>query len=230
MYMNEIKELYRELKGKKKYTEEAISAKQKQLSELSSKKQSIIIKKIHGELYYYAQWREKGKIESKFLSTVTPGVIAETEKTQLLIDILDREVKELKVNLKELNKMLVYLEKQRKAEKIMDNFTFEVYWKDEITARVYVKGDAVTVSRFTDNPAKQLFAEKKMTRYQLGKIFELRCWERGRADIQDILKYRDLTEYNPYEIVRKTHGVSYNDHIWFRFPGESITSRDVLVR
>ena len=112
----------------------------------------------------------------------------------------------------------------------MDNFSFEVYWKDELTAKVHVKGNAVNVSRFTDNPAKQLFAEKKMTRFQLGKIFELRCWERERADINDILEYLGLKEYNPYEIVKKTHGVSYNDYIWFRFPGENITCKDVLVR
>lgn len=84
----------------------------------------------------------------------------------------------------------------------MDEFSFEVYWKDEITARVHVKGNAVIISRFTDNPAKQLFAEQKMTRYQLGKIFELRCWERGRADIDDFLRYLGLTEYNPYEGLR----------------------------
>ena len=39
-----------------------------------------------------------------------------------------------------------------------------------------------------------------------------------------------LSEYNPYEIVKHTHGVSYNDFIWFRFPGEKLTSKDVLVR
>ena len=31
-------------------------------------------------------------------------------------------------------------------------------------------------------------------------------------------------------IVRKTHGVSYNDYLWFRFPGENLRAEDVLVR
>jgi len=69
-----------------------------------------------------------------------------------------------------------------------------------------------------------------MTRFQLGKIMEMRCWEKGRPDINEILNHLGLSEYNPYEIVRKTHGVSYNDFIWFRFPGEKLTSKDVLVR
>ena len=94
----------------------------------------------------------------------------------------------------------------------------------------YSKKHNVTVSRFTDNPGKQLFAQKKMTRFQLGKIFEMRCWEKGRPDIMEILKNIGLSEYNPYEIVKHTHGVSYNDFIWFRFPGEKLTSKDVLVR
>ena len=86
------------------------------------------------------------------------------------------------------------------------------------------------MSRFSENPVKQLFAERKMTRYQLGKIFELRCPEKGRPDIDELLQGLGLSEYDPYEIVKKTHGVSYNDYIWFRFPGEKITSKDVLVR
>lgn len=69
-----------------------------------------------------------------------------------------------------------------------------------------------------------------MTRYQLNKILELRCWDRGRADINEILAHLGLKDYNPYEIVKKTHGVSWNDYIWFRFPGENLTSKDVLVR
>ena len=63
--------------------------------------------------------------------------------------------------------------KLQKNEMVLDDFTFEVYWKDEIAARVYVKKQNVTVSRFTDNPGKQLFAQRKMTRFQLGKIFDL---------------------------------------------------------
>ncbi len=69
-----------------------------------------------------------------------------------------------------------------------------------------------------------------MTRYQLNRILELRCFEKGRADIPQILDRLGLNEYNPQELIRKTHGVSHNDYIWFRFPGEKLTAKDVLVR
>lgn len=228
--MDNLEKIYRDLKIKMNEVEIDLSEKQRQLSQLSVEKQSIIIKKIHGELYYYAQWRENGKVKSRFLSPVGPGVIAEEEGLQIKAGQLNREIRQLKINLENLKKMVSYLEKQKRKENLMENFSFEVYWKDEITARVYVKAREVIISRFTEHPLKQLFAQRKMTRYQLGKIFELRCPERGRADIDELLRYFGLKEYNPYEIVRRTHGVSYNDYIWFRFPGEKITSKDVLVR
>lgn len=115
-------------------------------------------------------------------------------------------------------------------EKIVEDYSFEVLWEDEITAKVVVEGAKVKVTRYIEHPVKQLFASDVMTRYQLNQILELRCWERGRPDIYEILERLGLKGYNPYEIVKRTHGVSWNDYIWFRFPGENLTSKDVLVR
>ena len=228
--MKDINMIYTDLLQQKKEAVERLVEYQKKLDQLQEKKSNITIKKINGELYYYAQHRENGKVVSKYLGPVNPGSIADEEKKQMQIADLAEKVKKLKLDIESLEQMIKCLVKRKKQDTILDNFSFEVYWKDDITARVYVKGKNVTVSRFTDNPGKQLFAEKKMTRYQLGKIFEMRCWEKERADINEILENLGLKEYNPYEIVRKTHGVSYNDYIWFRFPGEELSSKDVLVR
>ena len=59
---------------------------------------------------------------------------------------------------------------------------------------------------------------------------KLRCFDEERTDSHEKLKAMGLKEYRPLDIVRKTHGVSYNDFLWFRFPGENITAKDVLVR
>lgn len=222
--------IYTDLVQQKKEAEVRLLEYQKRLEQLQEKKSNITIKKINGELYYYAQRRENGKVVSKYLGPVTPGSIADEEKKQIQITDLSEKVKNLRLDIESLEQMIKCFVKRKKQDSILDNFSFEVYWKDDITARVYVRGKNVTVSKYTENPGKQLFADKKMTRYQLGKIFEMRCWEKGRADINEILENLGLKEYNPYEIVRKTHGVSYNDYIWFRFPGEQLTSKDVLVR
>ncbi len=115
-------------------------------------------------------------------------------------------------------------------KRIVEDYSFEVFWKDDITASVTVQGDKVKVIRYIRHPLKQLFADDIMTRYQLNRILEMRCWDREREDIDEILACLGLKEYNPYEIVKKTHGVSWNDYIWFRFPGETLTGKDVLVR
>ena len=228
--MKDINMIYTDLIHQKREAEARLTEYQKKLEQLQERKSNIIIKKINGDLYYYSQHRENGKEVSKYLGAVKPGSIVDEEKKQMQISDLSEKVKNLKLDIESLEQMIKCYIKRKKQDSILDNFSFEVYWKDDITARVYVRGKNVTVSKYTENPGKQLFAEKKMTRYQLGKIFEMRCWEKGRADINEILENLGLKEYNPYEIVRKTHGVSYNDYIWFRFPGEQLTSKDVLVR
>lgn len=222
--------IYNDLKQQKEIYEKELIDKKRELRDINAERQNITIKKIHGELYYYAQCRKEGKVKSTYLSPVMPGKIADIETIQNNINQLSKDIRELEGNIEILEKMLACCKKTERKKSIMDEFSFEVYWKDEITARVYVKKKDVIVSRYSENPGKQLFAEKKMTRYQLGKILEMRCWEKERADIHEILDHLGLKEYNPYEIVRKTHGVSHNDFIWFRFPGEKLTSKDVLVR
>lgn len=230
IYMKEMDILYTDLKLRREKYRSQLEQYRKRLEKLPEQKYSIIIKTIHGEPYYYAQFRREGKVRSQYIGAVRPGLIADAETSQEELNKLKKKIKELEWNIESLDKMIDCLKRRQRKESILDNFQFEVYWKDEITARVYVKGKDVVVSRFTDNPLKQLFAAKKMSRVQLGEIFELRCWERGREDINEILGYIGVEEYNPYEIVRKTHGVSVNDCIWFRFPGEKLCSTDVLVR
>ncbi|MCD8021069.1 MAG: hypothetical protein LUF92_16290 [Clostridiales bacterium] len=120
--------------------------------------------------------------------------------------------------------------KENQEEKILKDYSFETLWKDEITAHVEVKGGQVEVTRYTTHPVKQLFASEHMTRYQLNQIFEMRCWDKNRPDIMDILRHLGLKDYNPYEIIKKTHGVSFNDFVWFRFPGEELRCEDVMAR
>ena len=52
---------------------------------------------------------------------------------------------------------------------MLENYSFEVFWKDEKTAHVQVENETVNVERFTEHPLKQLFAEEKMSRYQLNR-------------------------------------------------------------
>lgn len=228
--MSEAEELYRVILKNKKKLDEELKKIETELAEELSVQKSIVIKEISGKLYYYVQWRDGKKICTEYVGRVRPGLIAgEEQRIQRREELLFQ--KKEKENIKRhLEKMLGEMEKDFEKTKIIGDYYFEVYWKDEITARVHVEGSYVRISRYTSHPLKQLFANDRMSRHQLNRILEMRCWDKERADIGEILKGFGLREYNPYEIVRKTHGVSYNDYIWFRFPGEQITGKDVLVR
>lgn len=108
----------------------------------------------------------------------------------------------------------------------MKNFT--VYWKDEKTAYVDLSGPTVKITRYVIHPVKQIFAKDEITRYELGQVLRLRCWDENRDNLHRYLEKMGLDEYNPYKICEYTHGVMFGSFIWFRFDGEDITAKDVL--
>lgn len=57
-----------------------------------------------------------------------------------------------------------------------------------------------------------------------------RCFEPSRPDKAEMLKSLNVAFYDPALIVRATHGVMNDDYVWLRFPGETISFKDVQVR
>lgn len=228
--MEDLERIYQLLLSEEKKVLANLEKIDRELQELGTEQKSIVIKTIKGKKYYYEQWRENGAIKYRSLGRVYPGAVCQAEKQISRRKELLALQKEQKFLSLQLRQTLRGMEKQRMEEKMLSDYSFEVFWRDEITARVSVKGSKVHVSRYCSHPVKQLFAQENMTRYQLNKILEMRCFEKERGDIRQILEYLGLKEYNPQEMVKRTHGVSYNDYIWFRFPGEKLMAKDVLVR
>lgn len=46
------------------------------------------------------------------------------------------------------------------GEKIIEDYSFEVFWKDILTASVSVEGPRVKVVRYVEHPLRQLFARE----------------------------------------------------------------------
>ena len=112
-----------------------------------------------------------------------------------------------------------------------DGAVIRVYWENDLTAIATVSGNRVTIQKFTDNIAKQFFyAYNSMDISQLSELLEMRCWERERVDINDILQRLGIKEYDPIEIVKRTFGVSYNDQIWFNFYDANLSWEKVRPR
>lgn len=229
--MSETRTVYNALRRQVQDLENELAIIEQRLEILGDRKKSIVVKTLKNEPYYYEQWRgEDQKIKSRFIGKVSPGIIAPVEQEIQERNNLLESRKEKKEIIASLEKSITAFRKLLKKESILQDYSFEVFWKDELTARVRVNGPEIIVSRYTQHPAKQIFAKEKMSRNQLNEVLALRCFERGRADINEKLKAIGVSSYNPYEIIKKTHGVSYNDFIWIRFPGETLTSADVLVK
>lgn len=147
----------------------------------------------------------------------------ETRKTVPHLDTLNKILEELglEINIEE---------KKSNIEGIRrwDGLRFCVYWKDELVSKVEVIGTKAYITRFILHPVKQIFYRDEMDLYSLSLILEGRCWERGRVDINYILKCLGLTTYDPLEIIKKTHGVRYDDFLWFQFAGENYSYKDMM--
>lgn len=201
-----------------------------QLADMSKDNSSIVIKVISGRPYYYEEWREDGKVRSKSLGAVSPGCLASREADKLIYDNLLIERDEYEKRLKRLNRLLEIYSAEVDSKVMLENYIFEVYWKNDISARVSVRDSRVRVNRIIIHPVRQIFPRKEISRNCLNEILELRCFDRNRPDAKDKLRALGLSEYRPIDIIRKTHGVSYNDYLWFRFMGENLRAEDVLVR
>lgn len=115
-------------------------------------------------------------------------------------------------------------------------YNFSVLWKNEVTAEVSIKEDENGfktlnyIKRYTDDIAKQPFGGTRINLARVYEFLEGRWFERDRPDVPEQLAYLGLTEYDPWEIVKKTHGVMFEDFIWVRFEGEKLTWDDVKIR
>lgn len=106
------------------------------------------------------------------------------------------------------------------------NFTV-VNWDVPIMqVRMDLDSDTINVQRLTEDKRYQIFGFTP-NKQQMFHFLELRCFERTRPDTKWILEQMGLEEYNPYEIVRITHGFTYDDQVWIKFPGETLTWKDV---
>ena len=106
---------------------------------------------------------------------------------------------------------------------------FDVFYNDEKTASVRICPDRVYITRYVLHPVKQIFPKDEMPRFEFGEVLRNRCWDPHRDNIDKYLEKMGLDSFDVYKICEKTHGVRIGEPIWFRFEGETITAKDVLV-
>ena len=114
----------------------------------------------------------------------------------------------------------------------MNDYRFSVYWRNEKTADVVISADrtAVTYVKYTDEIPKVPFLFENPSVEQMYDFIESRCMPKQRTQLQDYLDELELEEYNPWDIVKRTHGVMWEDFLWFKFPDENVSWDEVKVR
>lgn len=109
---------------------------------------------------------------------------------------------------------------------------FTVMHLDEPVAHVSVSDDKrkVSIRKLVPDSYKQPFCGNREDIFRVYDFLKSRCYENERADLKQILESTGMASNNPWEWVKKTHGVTYDDFIWIRFPGETLQWKDVAIR
>ena len=106
-----------------------------------------------------------------------------------------------------------------------------IMWENELCTTVELDEThkPINVVRHILRIPKQPIYSESITREQLYEFIKSRCFEECRPDKDVLLQSMELTVYNPWEIIKVTHGFQYDDKCWIKFEGESITWEDVYA-
>lgn len=103
-----------------------------------------------------------------------------------------------------------------------DKLSFYVYDKDLLTGKVVLDKDTIYENEcFLPEDTPYIFMqypfENMDTAENIWKYLRGRCTPYDRKDIDLILEAMGISEYNYVDFLRFTHGVTPDDHIWFKF-------------
>lgn len=113
-----------------------------------------------------------------------------------------------------------------------DDYSFKVYFKEDLMAEVWVKGSSITFKNYGTNPVWLPFGvHEKATPKLLDEFFEDRCFPRERVNCKQLLRTLGIDCYEPESICRKTHGVQFDDFLWIQFSDEpQVTFESIRLR
>ena len=112
--------------------------------------------------------------------------------------------------------------------------TIQVYNREKLVAEIrYNIGykQVLSYKSFTDDILSLPFGTcTKPNHDMLMEYLESRCVPLGRAHAQGILGQWGMTSFDIWEILQKTHGLMFQDHIWLKFDGEEVAYNDIKFR
>ena len=106
---------------------------------------------------------------------------------------------------------------------------FTVMYEDHPVTEISLSEDKkdISIKKIIPDSVFQPFSGNRQDIFRIYDFLKSRCYEDERADLKDILKKAKLKHNNPWEWVKLTHGVTYEDKFWIKFPGEKLKWRDL---
>lgn len=114
----------------------------------------------------------------------------------------------------------------------MEPIEFEILIKDRVITKVEISDNRknINVEQFSDNWLEKPFKSTPVKIKHIVEWLETRCFPESRFGKERILEGMGLSDYNPLDIVKLTHGIQHEDYLWIRFKGEVLTYDDVKIR
>ena len=111
-------------------------------------------------------------------------------------------------------------------------YNFMVMHRNEPVAHVWISDDHmnVRIEKIVHDSLIQPFSGDDLSINRVYRFLKSRCYEDGRAELQEILNQAELRENNPWEWNRVTHGVTWEDDLWIKFDGEELEWENVRWR
>ncbi len=85
----------------------------------------------------------------------------------------------------------------------------------------------VELENYTDELLMTALGKRPPNIENLYWLFESRCISRERPDLKEFLEYYGLSQFDAYELCRKTHGRLTGDYFWLRFDNENVRFEDL---
>ena len=109
---------------------------------------------------------------------------------------------------------------------------FSIMYRDRVASDFYYCDEEkrILVVNYTERICELGFGGGVVTPQRVYEYFQSRTIDQARPDLKEYLARLGLTEYNPYKMVRETHGLMWDDYQWVRFPDDTVTYEEIKIR
>lgn len=108
--------------------------------------------------------------------------------------------------------------------------SFYIMDKDRKVCKVLISGREVKLEKYSHKLSDKQFPTDTPTIKEIYAWIEERCFPESRANKKELLTAMGLFQYEPLEIIKKTHGLLHEDYNWILWEGEDIHYEAIKIR